>query len=51
MNYHRIPDRDQQNEFTIYWDKGNNNLANYFTKTHPLSYHQSINSTYIQRFF
>ena len=32
MRYHWLKDKTCQNILDIYWDKGNNNYADYFTK-------------------
>ena len=45
MKYHWLRDRQTQGQFNIYWDKGSNNHADYFTKHHPTKYHQEIRST------
>ena len=45
MRYHWLRDRQTRREFDIYWDKGSNNHADYFTKHHPTKYHQEIRST------
>ena len=39
MKYHWLRDRQTQGQFNIYWDKGSNNHADYFTKHHPTKYH------------
>ena len=35
MRYHWVKDRATQKQFLVYWDKGENNLADYSTKHHP----------------
>ena len=35
MRFHVIRDRMLQGQFHIYWDKGENNLGDYYTKNHP----------------
>ena len=47
MRYHWLKDRSSQKQFIIYWDKGLNNFADYFTKHFPPAFHQKIRSTYI----
>jgi hypothetical protein len=42
MRYHWLRDRQTKQQFNIYWDKGLNNNADYFTKHHPTKYHQLI---------
>jgi len=36
-------------QFQIYWKKGSDNLADYFTKHHPASHHQRMRSRYLQQ--
>ena len=45
MRYHWLRDHQTQYQFNIYWDKGYNNHADYFTKYHPAKYHQEIRRT------
>ena len=47
MRYFWLKDRITQSQFYIYWDKGANNHADYYTKHWPASYHQQIRPTYI----
>ena len=47
MRYFWLLDRVSQSQFLIYWDKGENNHADYYTKHHSPSYHQQIRPTYI----
>ena len=47
MRYFWLKDRVSQSEFFIYWDKGSNNHADYWTKHWPAKYHQQIRPTYI----
>ena len=42
MRYHWLRDRQTQQQFNIYWDKGTNNHADYFTKHHPVKHHLDI---------
>ena len=46
--YYWIQDRVAQKQFRVYWRPGHTNLANYFTKHFPTSYHRSTRSTYLQ---
>ena len=39
--------RISQSQFLIYWDKGSNNHADYWTKHWSPTYHQRIRPTYI----
>jgi hypothetical protein len=47
MRYHWLRDRQLKDQLRIYWDKGSNNDADYFTKHHPPKYHQMMRSKYI----
>ena len=47
MRYFWLKDRITQQQFFIYWDKGSNNHADYWTKHWSPTYHQTICSTYI----
>lgn len=47
MRYHWIRDRIAQGQFKTKWDKGCNNLADYFTKAHPASHHKDLRHVYI----
>ena len=47
MRYFWLLDRITQKQFLVYWDKGLNNFADYFTKHFCPSHHQKIRSTYI----
>jgi hypothetical protein len=42
MRYYWIHDRVIQDQFHIYWSKGRDNLAHYFTKHHPVSHHRAL---------
>lgn len=46
MRYYWIKDRVQQGQFIIYWVKGENNKADYFTKHHPPTHHQEMRQEY-----
>ena len=47
MRYNWLRDQEVQKQIRIYWDKGLRNLADYFTKHFPASYHKDIRSKYI----
>ena len=47
MRYFWLLDRISQQQFYIYWDKGTNNHADYWTKHFAPSHHQKIRNTYI----
>ena len=48
MRLHWLRDREAQRQFQFFWEKGNCNYADYFTKHHPISHHKTIRSTYVQ---
>ena len=47
MRFYWIRDRVRQGQFHVHWKKGSLNRADYFTKHHPPSHHQSIRSSYL----
>ena len=47
MRYNWIKDREQQNQFYIYWKQGSDNHGDYYTKHFPASYHQQMRPKYI----
>ena len=47
MRYHWIRDRADLGEYAILWGPGADNLADYFTKTHPPSHYQTMRSHYV----
>ena len=49
MNFHWISDQAKLNKFYVYWDKGQNNKADYVTKHHTPNYHRQIRPVYILR--
>jgi len=42
MRYHWIRDQVDLDLFTIEWEPGVDNLADYFTKNHPVHHHQKM---------
>ena len=42
MRYHWIRDRIRQGQLTVKWQKGANNLADFFTKALPVHVHQEL---------
>ena len=48
MRFHWIKDREAQKQFKFIWDKGVNNLADYFTKILPTSEYVSRRHIYVQ---
>jgi hypothetical protein len=49
MRFYWIRDRVKQNQFLIYWSKGCENLADYFTKHHPVSHHRAMRPIYLHK--
>ena len=47
MRFYWLRDRAKQQQFHIHWKKGENNLADYFTKNHSPSHHKKMRSVYI----
>ena len=47
MRYHWIRDQVRQQKFTVVWEKGSTNLADYFTKAHPVAHYVSMRRTYV----
>jgi len=45
MRFHWLRCRDAQGQFCYYWQPGMQNLADYFTKHHPATYHKSVHPT------
>ena len=37
--HHWLRERNVKKEFNVFWDKGTNNNADYFTKHHPTQHH------------
>ena len=42
MHLHFLRDREKQNFFKVFWEKGAANGADYFTKHHPTVHHRNI---------
>ena len=47
MRYHWIRDQQNQNIINVYWDKGQNNNADYFTKHHAPAHHKRMRPIYL----
>ena len=47
MRFHWIRDRVKQRHFTIEWRRGTDNLADYFTKEHPLRHFRNMRSFFV----
>lgn len=46
MRYHWIRDQVAQGKLQVKWEKGSANLADYFTKAHPVSHYNVMRRTY-----
>ena len=49
MHFHWICFHIKQSLFRLYWQKGTENLADYFTKHFPPKHHRQIRYIYLQR--
>jgi hypothetical protein len=47
MRYHWIRDQVSQHKFKIKWEEGATNLADYFTKAHPVHHYVNMRRTYV----
>lgn len=47
MRYHWIRDRVRQQQFKVCWKPGTDNLADFFTKRHPVKHFQSMRKFYV----
>ena len=47
VRYHWLIEQQKKKNFKIFWDKGDNNLADYHTKHHPPSHHKKMRKNYI----
>ena len=48
IHYHWIKDHILKKQFQLRWDKGSNNLADYFTKHHPPAHNMRMRPLYLQ---
>ena len=48
MNLHWLRDRENQKQFTVTWEKGSGNKADYHTKHHPTVHHRNSRRKYIR---
>ncbi len=46
MRFDWVRDRVKQRQFHIYWKKGEENFADYFTKHHPAEHHRKMRPVY-----
>ena len=47
MRLYGVCNRLIQGHYLLYWERGKNNLANYFIKNHPTKHHSAIRGTYL----
>jgi hypothetical protein len=47
MRFHWLRDRENRNQFKIYWRPGKTNLADYWTKHHPAKHHSGIRKQFL----
>ena len=47
MRLYWLCDLINQKHFNVFWDKGSNNYADYFTKHHSAKHHKVMKSKYI----
>jgi hypothetical protein len=47
MRYHWIRDQVKQKTYNITWEAGAGNLADYFTKAHPVHHFTNMRNTYV----
>jgi len=48
MRFHWLRDRVKQGQFKIIWRKGNDNLADYFTKKHPNHHFRAMRKFFVE---
>ena len=47
MKYNWLRDKERKKELRIFWEIGKKNGADYFTKHHPVPYHELMRSKYV----
>jgi hypothetical protein len=47
MRFHWIKDRVQQGQLAVVWKPGKYNLADFFTKAHPVHWHKKVRVKYV----
>lgn len=47
MRYHWIRDQVSQGKFNIHWEAGDKNLADFFTKAHPVWKHKALRRLFV----
>ena len=51
VRYHWLPEKQNDNTFNIYWDRGNNNWSDYHSNHHSPTYHRKMRKYYILKGF
>jgi hypothetical protein len=49
IRFHWLRDRKMQGQLKIIWRPGKTNLADYFTKHHPLAHHVNVRSEFLTK--
>ena len=49
MRFHWLRDCEAQQQFKFIWRPGKTNLADYFTKHHPLAHHVNVRSEFLTK--
>ena len=49
MRFHWLKCREAQKQFRFYWRPGKQNLADYWTKHHPVSHHQNMRAEFLTK--
>jgi hypothetical protein len=47
MRFHWLRDRVRQRHFHVYWQRGATNLADFFTKRHPVKHHRAMRRYFV----
>ena len=48
MRFHWLKDKDTQKCIRVYWKKGTDNEADYFTKHHATTHHRAVRNRYVK---
>ncbi len=49
MHFHWLRVQKAQGQYKIYWRPGGTNLADYFTKHHPLAHHVNVRAEFLTK--
>jgi hypothetical protein len=49
IRFEWLLDREQQEQYKIYWRPGKTDLADYFMKHHPPSHHRNVQGEFLTR--